>query len=275
MRKTPHIETVDKTAGQGPLGRHLTVEFYDCNHEEVSSPSLLEKILLSATQKSGATIINSHFYQFQPQGVSGVVIIAESHLTVHTWPEYDFAAIDIFTCGDSINFNAALEELKQGLQSNCMLISNDMNRGFPKQPAIESIQKMAAADQCLYDLEERFHKGHFWGISSAIDISSCNLGFIQDADKIKQFTKELCKHIQMTPFGETTVVHFGKDKKVAGFSMTQLIESSLISGHFANESSKVYLDIFSCKYYNPRDAAIFATDFFEGETYNLQISLRK
>jgi S-adenosylmethionine decarboxylase len=79
----------------------------------------------------------------------------------------------------------------------------------------------------------------------------------------------------MKRFGETVVVHFGDDERVAGFSMTQLIETSLISAHFANQTGSVYLDIFSCKYYEPETAAEFAKTFFKGSDYNLNVVLRK
>ena len=78
----------------------------------------------------------------------------------------------------------------------------------------------------------------------------------------------------MKRFGECVVVNFGEDERVAGFSMTQLIETSLISAHFANLTNATYLDIFSCKYYNPYEAAEFAKEFFGATEYNLHYTLR-
>ena len=108
-----------------------------------------------------------------------------------------------------------------------------------------------------------------------MDISKCDPDIIRDAKKIEQFVHELCDLIGMKRFGECQVVHFGEDEKVEGFSMTQLIETSLISGHFANASNRVYLDIFSCKFYEPREVAEFATAFFKGDNYKMQIALRQ
>jgi len=79
----------------------------------------------------------------------------------------------------------------------------------------------------------------------------------------------------MRRFGECQVVDFGEDERVSGFSMTQLIETSLISGHFANATNAAYLDIFSCKYYEPRTMAEFAVGYFKGATYRMQVSLRR
>ena len=64
----------------------------------------------------GATVVSSHFHQFSPYGISGVVIIQESHLTLHTWPEYGYAAVDVFTCGD-IDLDAGVVYLQEALEA--------------------------------------------------------------------------------------------------------------------------------------------------------------
>ena len=113
-----------------------------------------------------------------------------------------------------------------------------------------------------------------WGIASAIDIYECNPEKIRDAEIIRAFVLELCELIDMKRFGETQVVHFGEDERVAGYSMVQLIETSLISGHFANLTNAVYLDVFSCKAYDPEVVQAFAQRYFEGSTSNLSMTLR-
>ena len=113
-----------------------------------------------------------------------------------------------------------------------------------------------------------------WGIASAIDIYDCNPDKIRDADEIRRFVVELCDLIEMKRFGPTTVVHFGEDERVAGYSMVQLIETSLISGHFANLTNAVYLDVFSCKAYDPEVVRQFAQNFFQGKTSNLNVTMR-
>lgn len=113
-----------------------------------------------------------------------------------------------------------------------------------------------------------------WGIACAIDIYNCNHDKIRDAEIIRRFVVELCDLIEMKRFGETQVVHFGEDERVAGYSMVQLIETSLISAHFANQTNAVYLDVFSCKPYHPETVQNFAQLFFEGTHSNLNVSLR-
>jgi len=114
-----------------------------------------------------------------------------------------------------------------------------------------------------------------WGIASSIDIYGCDPQKIRDADHIRQFVKELCNLIEMKRFGDTQVVHFGEDEKVAGFSMVQLIETSLISAHFANLTNTTYLDVFSCKPYDPEIVKNFAMGYFGGSDALINVTYRK
>ena len=99
------------------LGRHLLVELNDCNREVLNDLDLLRDAMLTAAIKCGAVILGDSFHRFSPQGVSGVVVIAESHLSVHTWPEYGYAAVDVFTCGTTVNPQTAAEVLIEKLGS--------------------------------------------------------------------------------------------------------------------------------------------------------------
>ena len=100
------------------LGKHLLLELKDCNRELLSDVSFLRGSLLAAAEKAGATIIGDSFHPFPPYGgVSGVVIIAESHLSIHTWPEYGYAAVDIFTCGNTLHPERAVDLLVNALEA--------------------------------------------------------------------------------------------------------------------------------------------------------------
>ncbi len=124
-------------------------------------------------------------------------------------------------------------------------------------------------------IREEYEAKDAWGLHSAIDLHECDPDIIRSADEIKRFVYELCERIGMKRFGECVVVNFGEDERVAGFSMTQLIETSLISAHFANQTNATYLDVFSCKYYNPHVVAEFAKEFFKAKDYVLNYTLRK
>jgi S-adenosylmethionine decarboxylase len=82
------------------LGRHIIVEYYNCNKNILKDPRLIDTHMRNAALEAKATIVESVFHHFNPWGVSGAVIISESHLAIHTWPEYGYAAVDLFTCGD-------------------------------------------------------------------------------------------------------------------------------------------------------------------------------
>ena len=114
-----------------------------------------------------------------------------------------------------------------------------------------------------------------WGVAASFDIYDCDPATIRDADRIRQFVTELCELIEMERFGDTLVVNFGEEERVAGFSMVQLIETSLISAHFANQTNAVYLDVFSCKPYNPQIVREFSQTFFRGVRSRLQVAIRR
>jgi len=116
------------------LGRQILVEFYDCDSDKINDVSFVESAFLEATRKSKATIISHNFHKFSPHGISGVVVIAESHVTIHSWPEYNYAAVDIFTCGDTIDPWVIQEYLKEAFESK-NISSMEMKRGlFKVQP---------------------------------------------------------------------------------------------------------------------------------------------
>ena len=97
------------------LGRHLLLELSDCNKEMLNDLDSLKATLVAAANEAGATVLGESFHRFDPHGISGVVVIAESHLFIHTWPEYGYAAADIFTCGDSVQPDRAAEILIERL----------------------------------------------------------------------------------------------------------------------------------------------------------------
>lgn len=100
------------------LGRHVLVEFYGGSAEVLNDVLLIETNMLRAAKEAGATIINSKFHRFLPIGVSGFILLQESHFAIHTWPEYGYAALDLFTCGVTVKPWIAYEILKEALQAD-------------------------------------------------------------------------------------------------------------------------------------------------------------
>jgi len=104
-----------------------------------------------------------------------------------------------------------------------------------------------------------------WGWHLVLNLYECDPGLIRTAEIIRQFVIDLCTLIDMRRFGEPTIVNFGEDPRVSGYSLVQLIETSNICAHFADESSAVYIDIFSCKKFDPDAAAAFCLETFQAQ----------
>jgi spermidine synthase len=100
------------------LGRHILVEFFGCSADILNDVPLIESSMVGAAADAGATVISSVFHHFSPFGVSGVVVIQESHLAIHTWPEYRYAAVDLFTCGDTVNPWISFDKLKVAFKAD-------------------------------------------------------------------------------------------------------------------------------------------------------------
>ena len=99
------------------LGTHVLVELRDCDANALDDLQNVESTLIDTARRIGATIIGHAFHQFSPQGVTGVVIIAESHICIHTWPEHSYAAVDIFTCGDTSGLDEATQHIADAFGS--------------------------------------------------------------------------------------------------------------------------------------------------------------
>lgn len=91
-----------------PIGHHYIVEASGCDPEILGSVAKVQQILVKAAEIAGATVWSVSFHKFPPQGVSGVVVISESHLSTHTWPEYCYGALDIYTCGNKVDPEKAI-----------------------------------------------------------------------------------------------------------------------------------------------------------------------
>lgn len=117
------------------LGRHVLAEFFECDTQILNDNALIEIYMKRAAIDCKATIVNSVFHTFNPHGVSGVVVIAESHLAIHTWPEYGYAAVDVFTCGDTVDPWIATRSLQEALKAK-KVTTIEMKRGAIKSDTV-------------------------------------------------------------------------------------------------------------------------------------------
>lgn len=119
------------------LGRHVLAEVYDCDFDMLNDVKKVEEIMTNAALEAGAEVREVVFHKFSPQGVSGVVVISESHLAIHTWPELGYAAVDVFTCGERVNPWDACNHLAEKFGAGHMT-ATEMKRGV-----LEGLQKEA------------------------------------------------------------------------------------------------------------------------------------
>ena len=111
------------------LGLHLMLDLNECNRELLNDLPYIKKAMIQVADRIGAHVIGESFHQFKPQGVTGVLAIAESHIFIHTWPEYSYAAVDIFSCGNSFNAEIARETLTLGIKSKKQTVTR-IDRGL-------------------------------------------------------------------------------------------------------------------------------------------------
>lgn len=111
-----------------PLAKHTLIDLRGCDRDKLIQVPTVRQILLEAARVAEATIITDHFHQFSPYGVSGVIVISESHLCIHTWPEYRVASVDLFTCGTSVKEDRLIEFLKNVLGAETVRVST-LSRG--------------------------------------------------------------------------------------------------------------------------------------------------
>ena len=113
---------------ESPFGKHILAEYSECECTFLDSEPDIRSLMLEAAIRSGATVVGDIFHHFSPQGVTGVVVVAESHLAIHTWPEFGYASVDIFTCGTRVDPWIGFEYIKEKLQSK-RWVSKEIARG--------------------------------------------------------------------------------------------------------------------------------------------------
>ena len=102
---------------KSPFGKHILAEYFECECTYLNNEAAIGDLMREAASRTGATIVGDIFHHFSPQGVTGVVVIAESHLAIHTWPEFKYASVDLFTCGTTVDPWIGFEYIKEKLQS--------------------------------------------------------------------------------------------------------------------------------------------------------------
>ncbi|AVM44970.1 adenosylmethionine decarboxylase [Victivallaceae bacterium BBE-744-WT-12] len=255
------------------LGRHMTVEFYDCDPKALADAELVKTVFLRAAEKSGATVIDANFHEFEPQGVSGVVVISESHFAVHAWPEHDYAAVDLFTCGDKVDFEVAIDVIAKGIKSAQWIVSSVMNRGIVGNNGVERLVPVIEGRNCRFSLswEERFLSSRAHALSASIDIYECRAPWIGSSEALRKFALDFAEKLGLEPRGEWRV-----NPSEAGFFAWVLpLKDGGLSGRIDLARKAAYLDLFVAGFFDPRKAAEFATFELGGNYYRMQPHVRQ
>lgn len=259
------------------LGKHVTLEYYECDPEILANGRVMEDLFIAAAKAAGATVLGSDFHEFTPQGVSGFVIIAESHFSVHAWPEHEYAAVDIFTCGDSINFQVAIDTLKAGMKSEQVIISGVMNRGIVGNNGVEQFVPLFEDDSHSYALSwrKRFDGTHSRGISVNVDIYQPEKSRMGSAIQIGRLVESALLKMNLDTPGEFQCreEHLKSGEKV--FNLSQPLGDGAINGQFMPESERIYLYIYQHNYFEPRHFAELMLETFGGKYYRMQPYLRR
>jgi len=220
------------------LGRHIIAELYDCDIEKINDVSFVEKCMLAAADKSGATVINSTFHHFSPFGVSGVIVIQESHFSIHCWPEYGYASVDIYTCGDTVNPWTAYEYLKDSFcASHGSTI--ELNRGQQNLISSSPLSKVKKAHK-IHEKHQSFQ-------------SSRNIWFTERNENIA---------LSLKHSGERLYHYLSEYQKIEVFQTEALGKILVLDGRIAcaEEDEYVYHEMIShvpvFAHSNPKDILV-------------------
>ena len=257
------------------LGRQMTVEFYDCSAAVLADAAVMEKIFLHAAEVSGAHVVNSNFHSFEPQGVSGVVVISESHFAVHAWPEHDYAAVDLFTCGSGVDFDLAVKILGAGLKSGNWIISSLVNRGILHESGelerLVPVVENHISNGLQLSWEERFKHSGARAISACVDIYNCrNFDFTSAKE-----CQALAEKIAVSLNGNDSDIDFEIKNRGANLHFICSFDRGRVSGFASTAEKNLYLDIFTNGFFDPRGIAECAMTSVDGTYYRMQVQIRQ
>ncbi len=233
MHKNDHFKTDQH--GNRYAGDHILLDLYGADY--LCDPDYIEQEMKKAAKFSGATIIGSQFKKFgENGGVSGFLLLAESHISIHTWPENGTAQIDVFMCGDC-NTNIAVNSLIHSFRASSFK-ANHEKRGFAEN-------------------------SKHWGQHLILDLKGCPESLLKHPPTIRGWCAALVAGIEMKAHGDPIVEYFAEhSEEAAGYTLVQLIETSNICAHFAENTGDAYIDIFSCKEFDEHKAMAITESYF-------------
>ena len=267
--------TIKSAPPSKPISTHLIAEFWQ-TQKKIETAEELKKILVIAAKETNSVPLKVAIETFEPQGITGVILLAESHISVHAWPENNYVAIDAFTCGEHTVPQKAIAYLQKQFQPQEVQIQ-ELKRGIrdDAEPAqlLKPIQAISATQ--IIPRQDLTQNDASFGQELVLNLKNCTPETIKSAEKILQFVDELCVLIDIKKYGKPFIERFAEHSKIAaGYSIAQMIETSLISGHFSEYLNTAYLNIFSCKPFDAEVARDFAKQFFGAKSVEAQLLVR-
>ncbi|MPM77136.1 S-adenosylmethionine decarboxylase proenzyme [bioreactor metagenome] len=257
------------------LGRHLTAEYYDCDAAILADTNRMRDIFTEAALVSGASVLESSFHAFYPQGVSGIVVISESHFAVHAWPEHDYAAVDIFTCGDRIDFQLAMDFLRRELKSAPAVVSHAMSRGrVGADGTLVHETGSRAIPEGVTSWHQRYQCADAWGMQATICIHDCPPELFS-CDTMNTLTEGLAERLNSGPEGICRCIAFHDPVKGDGLRMGRMLRDGTITGCAIINRRNFYCDIATSCFFDPREMAEYLMETLRGSYYRLQVALRQ
>jgi len=249
------IHWIEKSKKERYAGLHLLAEFW--RGKQIEDPKKIETILVEAAKKANASPLEVSVHKFDPQGITGFVVLKESHISIHTWPEEHYIAVDVFTCGDKSLPHAAIEHLEKEFAPQKIEIQETKRGKVPTGEASKSQDQTNSF--CLMD-------GQQFGQELVLNLYDCKSEYIKSKEKILEFSDKLCEQIEMKKYKEPIIERFALHSEIsAGYSLAQMIETSLISGHFSEYCNSAHINIFSCKKFDVKKAINFTKEFFKAQ----------
>lgn len=217
---------------------------YKCWLDTIN-PGKLKDTLGKLLTVSGFGVCGEAHKYFEPEGYSKVWLLSESHLAIHTYTDDNRTALCLSSCIEEYykRFSSLIEKTDLN-PKNCIHIVGVPDKGW-------RVNLVPADEQA-------------WGMMTSMRIDFCNPNKIRSGESIANYTRELCELIEMKRYGEPQIPFFGEDQRVSGYSLNQFIETSNVTGHFRNENDRIYMDVFSCKEYDPELAVDFTKKYFNG-----------
>ena len=188
------------------LGTHILVEFLGCKPEILNDVSITETGMVDDACRAGATLINSTFHHFSPYGVSGVVVIQESHLAIHTWPEYQYAAVDLFTCGDGVDPWKSFDHLKEVFEAQNYSAIETKRGPINLLTRVEfDLKGMRAEAQKNFEVDEIKFKRNVW-FTDKDDNQALSLRYTGDVLYDKSSKYQRTRVIDTYAYGKTLTI---------------------------------------------------------------------